>query len=356
MHKSSQKSEISDDFHYRISRPIRIVSVCIRGSKPRRLSYNERQADLLHETIDRLVEASGWDDIDAVIFPGGYFRTGHYVGHMPYRDRAATLEQTQVGRSCRMAADHLSDIGVGALLVVGMDSMNRGPADRGDQLCVAFDSKGVAGIGRKVFPTDGDTNGETCAPLVCYASDFADPHRIVTLPSGGNAILCACYDVFGVAAAQRQSTLKCGHIRYLMDPDRRTADERGFRQRRRELVSDWARFLIDRRTDVSLGAIHHFRRPGRDIFWQRHGIAAASAALGGGLSVGAAFFAEALPRLHGDGWKSTLAARDVPMRHLANGLTRRAHVHDAIDGFTFGKAADGGPKALVRLFEGPSPS
>jgi hypothetical protein len=37
--------------------------------------------------------------------------------------------------------------------------------------------------------------------VVCYPADFGSPHRIVTLANGSRALLCACYDVFGVAEA-----------------------------------------------------------------------------------------------------------------------------------------------------------
>lgn len=59
-------------------------------------------------------------------------------------------------------------------------------------MAVAWQRGGIIGIGRKAFPTDRDTNGEFLLPIRCYAVDYDKPRRIIELPSGRRAVLCAC--------------------------------------------------------------------------------------------------------------------------------------------------------------------
>lgn len=155
--------------------------------------------------------------------------------------------------------------------------------------CVAFAPYGVIGIGQKVWPAEGDTNWDGRPPVVCYPADFSSPHRVVTLANGSRALLCACYDVFGVAEALIGPTARMRYIRYVAADQRYDGAGAGFVAVRRRLVAEWGQLLADQRIDVALAAVHRFQQPGRDIFWQRHGLATASAALGGGLTVGAAF-------------------------------------------------------------------
>jgi hypothetical protein len=116
------------------------------------------------------------------------------------------------------------------------------------------------------------------------------------------------------------------------------------------LVAEWGQLLADHRVDVALTAVHRFQQPGRDIFWQRHGLATASAALGGGLAVGAAFFTDRLPDSRSR-WSSPLAACGVPREHLNQGLHRPARRFEPIAALTINRRRNGKPRALVRLFE-----
>jgi hypothetical protein len=248
------------------------------------------------------------------------------------------------------AAYRLDAAHAGALIVVGIDSMPHSSGDHGDQMCVGFSPYGVVGIGRKVWPADGDTNWDGHPPVVCYPADFVSPHRIVTLANGSRALLCACYDVFGVAEAIIGPTARIRYIRYLA-PDQRDEDTgAGFMAVRRRLVAEWGQLLTDQRADVALTAVHRFQQPGRDIFWQRHGLATASAALGGGLAVGAAFFTDRLPD-EGDRWSSPLAACGVPREHLSQGLHRPARRFEPVAALTINGRRNGKPRALVRLFD-----
>ena len=274
-------------------RPPRIVTVCVLGRKPSRVDRNARASSLLDQVVDAVISRVDWHPVDAIVFPGGFFRSPLYIGNQPHSERAAALEATGFGQAVMPAAYRLDAAHPGALIVVGIDSVPHSSDDHGDQMCVAFSPYGVVGIGRKVWPADGDTNWDGRPPVVCYPADFGSPHRIVTLTNGSRALLCACYDVFGVAEEIIGPTARIRYIRYLA-PDHRY-DGSEFVAVRRRLVAEWGKLLVDQRVDVVLTVVHRFQQPGRDIFWQRHGIATASAALGGGLAVGAAFFTNRLP-------------------------------------------------------------
>jgi hypothetical protein len=305
---------------------------------------------MLDQAVDAVIGRVDWHPVDTIVFPGGFFRSPLYVGNLSHSERAATLEALGFGQAVMAAAYRLDTAHPGALIVVGIDSVPYSSDDHGDQMCVAFSPYGVIGIGRKVWPADGDTNWVGRPPVVCYPADFGSPHRIVTLANGSHALLCACYDVFGVAEAIIGPTARVRYIRYLA-PDRRCDGAgAGFVAVRRRLVAEWRRLLADQRVDVVLTAVHRFQQPGRDIFWQRHGLATASAALGGGLAVGAAFFTDRLPDGR-DRWSSPLAACGVPMEHLSQGLHRPARRFEPIAALTINGRRNGKPRALVRLFD-----
>jgi hypothetical protein len=90
-------------------------------------------------------------------------------------------------------------------------------------------------------------------------------------------------------------------------------------------------------------AIHRFARPSRTGYWQRHGIQAASAALGGATVLGAAHFEERLP----GPLAATLAASMIARSYLAQGTARRARALQPIDTFEIRHAR---LTALVRIF------
>jgi len=329
-------------------RPPRIVTVCVLGRKLKHPKHNARSIRLLGQVVDAVIGRVDWHPVDAMVFPGGFFRSPVYVGNQSPSERAAALESTDFGQAVMAATYRLDAAHPGALIVVGIDSVPYSSNDHGDQMCVAFSPYGVIGIGRKVWPADGDTNWDGRPPVVCYPADFGSPYRIVTLANGSRALLCACYDVFGVAEAIVGPTTRIRYIRYLA-PDQ-LDDGAGFVAVRRRLVAEWGQLLTDQRVNVALTAVHRFQQPGRDIFWQRHGLATASAALGGGLAVGAAFFTNRLPDVR-DRWSSPLAACSVPREHLSQGLHRLARRFEPIEALTINGRRNGKPRALVRLFD-----
>lgn len=52
--------------------------------------------------------------------------------------------------------------------------------------------------------------------LVCYEADYGEPVRIVSIPSGHRAVLCARYDMFGVAERSRQNDHQSINIRSIV--------------------------------------------------------------------------------------------------------------------------------------------
>ncbi len=309
-----------DGSHARLPR---IVTVCVLGDRAQRSTINQRRYQLMKLVISAIIRRKEWHPIDAVVFPGGHFFSTTYVGHHSYSDRQSIIERGHTGGVCRKAAGLLDKVSPGALLVTGIDSVGRGSQDWGDQLCVAFNADGVAGIGRKVFPTNNESNG-SIRPIVCYADDYDTKHRIVTLANGSKALLASCYDAFGLAEPMVGPTARTRYIRNISDGKKKVSygDQR-FAKLRQSCLDRWAALIKANPVDVALTTIHNFGEPGADLFWQRHGLAAASAAMGGGLAIGASHFWDELPDPERYD-QSSLAAFNVEADHLEGGLNRKA--------------------------------
>jgi hypothetical protein len=204
-------------------------------------------------------------------------------------------------------------------LVVGVMATARHKAERTEQACIAFDVTGVVGLARKMFPTSSETAGRRyMSPCL---DDFSAKERFIALPNGSVALLNSCYDMFGAADAFSSSSTRRTAIRALRrGTDHLTHRDPDFRSTRDTALSRWNTLLAEHRPDVLLASIHAFERPGLDGYWQRHGIARASARFGGALVLGAAHFLDGLP---GEG--STLAAWGVPKSALSAGVSRRAY-------------------------------
>ena len=347
-HSTAVKAGISSaEFDGGISRLPRIATVCVLGDRAKRSTINHRRYRLMKLVIEALVSRNEWHPIDAVVFPGGHFFSTTYVGHHAYHKRKSIIERNRIGEVCRWGADQLDKVCPGALLVVGIDSVGRGRHDWGDQLCVAFNGDGVAGIGRKVFPTNIETNG-SIRPVVCYADDYDSEHRIVTLPNGSRALLAACYDAFGVAEPVLGPTARTRYIRNIIDGGKKfSIGDQHFAKLRRDCLERWAALISANRVDVTLTAIHNFGEPGADLFWQRHGLATASASMGGGLAIGAAHFWDELPdpkRFD----QSPLAAFNVEANHLNDGLHRKAERLRCVDAISI-KDKEAGA-AIIRFY------
>jgi hypothetical protein len=321
----------------------RLVTVCILGNKAKQFRLRRRRLPWLFNIVKEIDNC--WGKLDAVIFPGGFLRFNENVGCLDYADRARKLA---VFNPQLVAAVKSLKQSPGVLVAAGVDGPRQANGDWGDQLCVAWNQNGIVGVGRKIFPVAG---GEADS-LVCYASDYATPRRVVELACGRRAVLCACYDMFGTAERNgRNGTqgrairrIQNGSVQHRRDrlarPNQLT--QRGkFRLIRDDCLNRWDDLLTKSRVTVGLAAIHGFGGHST-AYWQKHGIASSSAALGRGFSVGAAHFSDALPQ---NSSSSTLSARNVPSTHLRQGRNRQPHSWNPVASFT---TLDG--LALVRLY------
>jgi hypothetical protein len=115
-----------------------VVTVCVLSRKPTRVKHNGRSIQLLDQVVEAVISRVDWHPVDAIVFPGGFFRSPVYVGNRSHSDRAATLEATDFGQAVMVAAYRLDATHPGALIVVGIDSVPYSSDDQGDQMCVAF--------------------------------------------------------------------------------------------------------------------------------------------------------------------------------------------------------------------------
>jgi hypothetical protein len=340
--------------------------MCVRGAPAQSRGENAARIAVMRAAIGEIVRRGRldprWGDLDALILPGGYFSLARSAGCTDLRSRVEVLEESGLVAPLLEAAHSLAR-SERAYIVAGADgpesdkTRGAGSPGGGDQLCVAWGPRSVAGIGRKVFPIweayprTGRYEGDR---YVCCAEDYGTDERIITLARERSAVLCACYDMFGVADSAGKSDARARKIQHIRTP-RRTFHRaepppaapgaENFSSQLDECIERWCGLLRRRSVSVALAAIHQFEG-GSTSFWQRHGIAGASAALGGGWALGAAHF-RTLPSALG---KSTLAAHGVPARHASQGQSRRAHSLIPLDGFE-GEAT--ATPVLVRLFSAP---
>jgi hypothetical protein len=313
----------------KVSSP-RLLTVCIQGQPARQYRTHTRRLALLADLVGEINKR--WEKLDAVVFPGGFLRLDTSIGNLSYAERVQALNSAGFVAPVKKAVSAL-DRSPGVLIVFGVDGPSYPNGDGGDQLCVAADKSGIIGIGRKIFPVAG----KEADRLLCYNADFSEARRVVELPSGRKAILSACYDMFGVAERGDIYGRRAQNVRWIGSYDDRV--ERGEPGFEDTLNSNLAAFrkLLNGVT-VGIAAVHGFDGHAT-AFWQRHGIAACSAALSSGFSVGAAHFGELPQRPN----SSTLAAARVPALHLRDGLQRQAHGWISKDHFQRGPA-------LIRLF------
>lgn len=310
-------------------RRLMATSVAMTGSTSQGPRDNAQRMGLLDRVIDAAIAEARPGDSAVLVLPGGYFRLGGFVGDLNAGDRRTAIEGADFASACMAGAAKLASKVPGAVLVVGVDSVP-GKGEWADQMAVAWGADGLLGVGRKVFPTAG----QEAAGMVINAADFGDPGRVVNLPDGRRGVLCSCYDGFGVSDPRRRAypieRLRLGGrlLRYTDD---------GFDAAWEGAVAAWTE--LTRGLDAALIAIHGFGGRGNTSMWQRHGVATASAALGGGLAVAGAHF-EKLPRREG---VQTLAALGVPRDHLDAGHHRGAEAALPI-------AATGVGDAMVRWF------
>lgn len=328
--------------------PLRLVSVNVRGRNTKQPGHLTGRSKLLRLAVEAIIEA-GWSRLGAVVFPAGFLPAQLALGPLSSASRSQALELSQVGAACAPVAQRLIEC-TGAILVVGVDTPSYHPEFSGDQTMVAWGASGVVGLARKIFPSDGDTNEWRNRPLLIYPDDADAPGRVVKLADGSRSLLCACYDAFIFGQLRNDSRPPWPAIRFIAEGRlgwrwARTSD-------RQAILSRFRALIATARPTLALIGVHGFERSGREVYWQRHGIASASAGLGGGIAVGAAHFRD-LPDVE-DPSSGALAAVGVNRRHLAHGIFRRAR--RALPASSLAIAVPGSPHlaAVIRLFEFPN--
>ena len=322
----------------------RIASVCVLGKRVHQLKSNPHRIKLMQAILDRLAEAAAWASLDAIVFPGAFFRQKALIGPMSWDDRSAAIMKEDFGKASAELSSRLTDLVAGAHLIFGADSVDPKGFEFGDQLCISMSAGQITGIARKIFPTEEDTNGWT-KPYVPYLADFDSEQRLIDLPSGHRALLNNCYDIFALAKGKDGLPRGARSIRDLWrDGEYHVVEKPGFAEQRTEAVNRWLAFRKSQKFDVAISTIHAFRKPGTEVYWSRHGIAAASAAMNGGFAIGAAHFIEGLPGAD----RATLAACGVKASEAKTGAKRKSSSLTPVEHF---EVKVGDLKGLVRLFE-----
>ncbi len=186
--------------------------------------------------------------VDALVLPGGFFFLPRHVGRSSYAERVDAILAAPFAPVLLAAARALEGLRRGSLLVVGIDSAGL-EDEGGDQRCVAFDRDGIVGLARKVFPTKNER-----ASLILSADDFGHPGRLVTLPSGTKALLCACYDAFAISAPERRASTVW---RLRVDGRVMSRDDAGFARALSECIRRQQK--LQESAGAALVAIHGFK-------------------------------------------------------------------------------------------------
>lgn len=326
------------------NRSPRIAALCVLGKRAHQVSVNKPRSDLLIAAARAIANDPEWANLDALLLPGAFFRLSGYIGDKKHPTRVRLLGKEGFMPAVREAVAILAEASPGSLVVFGADSASPRRWEFGDQLCLGVGADGIVGLARKIIPSNPDTIHckRVYAPSL---ADYASPHRFVTLPSGHKAALCSCFDMFGICNDPIMLKKRGMPIRdlWLANGNCPRVEEPGFKPLREQALGQWQALLDEHRPTLALSAIHAFKQPGRDGYWQRHGIAVASAALQGGFAVGAAHFEAKLPSAK----QSTLASFGVPASVIAEGPKRGPHRASPISTKTIEAR---GQSALLRLF------
>lgn len=275
-----------------------VATVCVLGHTATKPAENKFRAELMLETVREARERRP-GKLDVLLFPGGFFKYREYVGHFDYHGRKKKLESASFSNACAAVGKQTS-----AHVIAGVDSEDS-PRDKhddvADQLCVAWNGRGIVSIAKKVFPTEDEGYN-----MGCYVEDYSTVHRLLKLTSGRKSLLCACYDMFGCADSARMRRTRERFIRNLCDHKGNHLYEgvEGFRIERQQAVRSFWECIRNNGVRTAFVAIHGFHTSGRDNRWQNYGLDGAAQAING-CAFGAAHYTHKLPSL---GTTLTLAA------------------------------------------------
>jgi hypothetical protein len=329
----------------RPTRSPRLATLCVHGDTAASTRDNSDRILLLEELVRALKEHHAWHPLDAILLPGGFFWLSKALGAADFERRSAAICQERFASVVPSLLTQLQTLSPGVKLVTGVMARPRNKKERIEQACIALDHRGLIGVARKIFPTHAESRGRRFMSPI--ADDYRSVQRFVELPNGSIAALHSCYDLFGTADIGTGTGTRRSAIRTLRSSrGRLTENDEDFHSNRDSGIAAWTDLMATKKPDVLMTSIHAFERPGLDGYWQRHGIARASAAFAGAMSLGAAHFLECLPT---EG--STLAAYGVPKRELTAGVSRRAHSLAAIKTLPISTERTA---ALLRLFMPPS--
>ena len=303
----------------RPQRSPRLATLCLQGNTAASTKDNAARIPLLEEVVRILRQQRAWHPIDALVLPGGFFWLSKVLGASTFERRRSLVSGERFLAAVMKALTQLDALSPGIRLITGVMAKPREKTERTEQACLAFDQTGLIGAARKIFPTQAESRGRRF--MTPFVDDYASDQRFIELSNGSLAALHSCYDLFGTADIGSGGGARRAAIKALRHQGGRLMEgQEGYRASRDSSLAAWANLVAAKAPDVLLATIHAFERPGLDGYWQRHGIARASAAHSGALSIGAAHFLEGLPK---DG--STLAAYGVPKRELSAGTSRRAY-------------------------------
>lgn len=326
--------------------PLRLATLCVQGMPATSTRDNIDRLVMLPDIVRVLKEYPDRAP-EAVVLPGGYFRLSRALGATDFGRRCEILEKESIAAPIMAALDQLDCVSPGLTLVTGALATPRDASERTEQLCIAWGRSGVRGVARKIFPTKQETRGRRYVSP--YVDDYHDRGRVTALPLGSLVLLNACYDLFGTADVGGAGNSRRHAIRRLIQKrGKLSVDGEGFRALRDECLSKFGELVSNVQPNVLIATIHGFDAPGRDGYWQRHGVARASASLGGALVVAAAHFKTGLPTP----LSSTLAASGVPRSHLTDGAHRLAYQLAPIHSVVL--ETPKGLRGLLRIYQRPA--
>jgi very-short-patch-repair endonuclease len=269
---------------------VKIVTVCVQGQCAESAKENPGRVRLLHRVIQEVKQLKWHPDV--ILFPGGFFYLPKPVGPLDYQSRINQITKEHFSKNCIEASKTSR-----AVIVAGVDgdgSFN--------QLCIAWNSKIIAGLGRKIFPSKGDNEdaSKRKKKFIVYEDDFSSSHRMAKLRNSRYGLLCSCYDMYGCTETSSAPGIRSRNIEWLGSGNGALVD----RSSKRNIVRDrikiglaaWEKMVKE--ANVGLAAIHFFSQTGERSgkgYWQRHGIETPSKVLGGKLAFGASHF-EVLPK------------------------------------------------------------
>jgi predicted amidohydrolase len=303
------------------------ATLCVLGRPARSCADNDARLDLIYEAVNDLKSTLA----QTFIMPGGMIWSDQALFRLSPLERRKAVQNLDVIQSIvTLIPKHMT-------LITGLDVAAPDQQEPHAQYSVALQQNKVTAVSRKIFPT----KGEIKQGAFIQAQDFADSSRFVTTASGREVLLHTCYDLFGSvdAASGKHSASRLSHVPSPENSKNKSSCYLSYKDMLNRQTSSQA--------PVITVNIHDFEKPSRDIFYQRHGIASASAAFDNALVLGAAHFETALPLLS---TSSTLSAHGVPKSHLSARFHRKAHHLQAISVNEI-NASSQNVRGALRVFE-----